>query len=300
MPFFSIVIPTYNRAEKLKVTIDSVLNQSFQDFELLIMDDGSTDHTESIIESYNDSRIYYTKEGNSGGPATPRNNGLALAKGIWVSFLDADDIWYPDRLKTVFQAISLNPSYDLFSHNEILFDVQRGTKVTLFYGPYENDFYKVLLTNGNRLSTSAVTIRVDILRQNNLKFNEASNYIIVEDYDLWLQLANKKARFFFMNEVLGEYIIDSDNISSVIERIDFNQRQMLSIHVFNIQTFEVNKNKLWKDVANRLDIEKIQSLVGSKRIIEAFFLSLRIIFNSPLRTIKTISGKLKFKIRSKL
>ena len=120
MPHFSNVIPTFNRVNKLKSTIESVLNQTFDDFELLIMDDGSVDGTEKMVNKFGDSRIKYEWAINSGGPATPRNRGIEKAAAPWISFLDADDIWYPNRLFEVAEAIRFNQSYEVFFHNEVL------------------------------------------------------------------------------------------------------------------------------------------------------------------------------------
>ena len=106
MPFFSVVVPTYNAGIKLKDTIESVLNQTFDDFELLIMDDGSIDDTKTLVESFSDSRIKYEWKPNSGGPATPRNRGLIASSAPWVSFLDADDIWHPRKLEIVNTSIT--------------------------------------------------------------------------------------------------------------------------------------------------------------------------------------------------
>jgi glycosyltransferase involved in cell wall biosynthesis len=90
MPFFSIILPTYNRASFLSRSIGSVLRQDFQDWELLIIDDGSTDHTKEIVNSFNDQRIKYIYQENSERSAA-RNNGIKLATGEWICFLDSDD-----------------------------------------------------------------------------------------------------------------------------------------------------------------------------------------------------------------
>ena len=97
MPFFSIIIPTYNRAHVIMRPIDSVLRQTFEDWELIIVDDGSTDDTKSIIESYHDNRIRYVWQENQERSAA-RNHGIALAKGEWICFLDSDDDYYPNHL----------------------------------------------------------------------------------------------------------------------------------------------------------------------------------------------------------
>jgi glycosyltransferase involved in cell wall biosynthesis len=109
------VIPTYNRANKLKQAIDSVLSQTFTDFEVLVMDDGSIDNTSELISSFNDSRIVYSWEKNYGGPSRPRNRGINSAKGEWICFLDSDDYWKVSKLKKCFD--HLHGEVDLLYHD---------------------------------------------------------------------------------------------------------------------------------------------------------------------------------------
>ena len=98
MPFFSIIIPTYNRADMIMPTIDSVLSQEFEDWELIIVDDGSTDHTSSVIKAVDDNRVLYFKKEN-GERGAARNYGVRQANGDYVFFLDSDDLIYPGHLQ---------------------------------------------------------------------------------------------------------------------------------------------------------------------------------------------------------
>ena len=103
-PFFSIVIPTYNRAGLIGPTIDSVLTQTFAEFEILVVDDGSTDHTAAVVRAYTDSRLHYLPKINEERGAA-RNYGLARARGKYVLFLDSDDLFHPGHLATLHAAI---------------------------------------------------------------------------------------------------------------------------------------------------------------------------------------------------
>ena len=87
----SIIIPTFQRRDKLKIALMSVMSQTYRDYEVLIMDDGSTDGTDEMVYSFKDSRIFYNWQKNTGGPAKPRNDAIKIAKGEWVAFLDDDD-----------------------------------------------------------------------------------------------------------------------------------------------------------------------------------------------------------------
>ena len=95
----SVIIPTYNRSSFLKEAIQSVLNQSYNNFEIIVIDDGSEDETEKVIQSFNDSRIKYLKREHTGSPAFIRNQGMKIAKGEYIAFLDSDDLWFPHKLK---------------------------------------------------------------------------------------------------------------------------------------------------------------------------------------------------------
>ena len=174
----------------------------------MVIDDGSTDDTEAVVKSYNDARVKYTWESNSGGPAKPRNRGIKIAKGQWISFLDADDLWYADRLMIVFNYIKKQPDSDVLCHNEMLYNWDTKTKSQLFHDP----FTKNLLIRGNCLSTSATTIRNSLINKSDIEFNISEDYVIVEDYDFWLKLAYHNSNFYFISDILGEYVIQNDNI----------------------------------------------------------------------------------------
>jgi glycosyltransferase involved in cell wall biosynthesis len=290
MPFFTIIIPTYNREEKLKATIQSVLHQTYTDFELLVMDDGSTDNTEKMVNNFSDDRIRYYWASNSGGPATPRNRGIDLANAPWISFLDADDIWYPTRLFEVAEAIICHPECDVFCHYEMLNVIGTNKKTLLKYGPYEPDFYRLMLIQGNRLSTSAVTVRKEFLLAHQLRFNQSCDYVIVEDYDLWLRLAIENALFFFITKALGEYIIENDNISLASGTTQKNQKVLLKDHVYKIQKFEPDKDKLWDDILLRLDIKQVRDLLAKGHVFKGLHLLFVTTYSRPVQVIKIITS----------
>ena len=114
-----------------------------------------------------------------------------------------------------------------------------------------------MLRKGNRLSTSAVTIKKDFLLKEGLRFNEDKNFVIVEDFDLWLKLANRNASFYFIDNYLGEYIIEKDNISLLTSRNRNNLMTLLKNHVYEIQTFKPNKDKLWNEVNLNITISDV-------------------------------------------
>ena len=104
--FFSVIIPTFNRAEFLKKAIESVYNQTFKNFELIVIDSYSTDKTDQIIQEFEN--IIYKKINKKGNISASRNLGIKSSKGKWIAFLDSDDIWSKDKLQFVFDVIKKN------------------------------------------------------------------------------------------------------------------------------------------------------------------------------------------------
>ena len=116
-PLVTVVIPTYNHARYLGRALQSVIDQTYTNWEVVVIDNHSMDDTDEVITSYADPRINYLKIHNHGVIATSRNAGIRAAKGEWIAFLDSDDIWYPNKLHECIAAISLNHSIDVVSTN---------------------------------------------------------------------------------------------------------------------------------------------------------------------------------------
>ena len=127
VPVVSVVIPTYNQADYLREAIDSVLQQSFNDYEIIIVNNFSTDHTQDIVESFNDPRITFVNLKNNGIIAASRNKGIELSKGKYVAFLDSDEYWYPGKLKICMDAFQLD--YDVVCHAELWIKNKKPYKI---------------------------------------------------------------------------------------------------------------------------------------------------------------------------
>ena len=203
-PIFSVVIPTYNRARELDEALKSVLSQTCTSFEIIIVDNNSSDTTKPMVNSYNDPRITFTQVKNNGVIGYSRNVGIQNTTAPLVAFLDDDDIWYPDKLEKVLEVWMKTPNIGLVCHDEY---VSRDSKIVekLTYGPYQQDMYKALLLQGCKLSPSATVVHRHWLEQVG-GFSEDPCLTSVEDYDLWLRLSIVCA-FHFLHEPLGEFRI---------------------------------------------------------------------------------------------
>lgn len=112
-PAVSVILPTFNRANTLSRAIRSVLAQTFADFELIIVDDGSTDHTASVVGQCNDSRVQYLPLETNSGCSAARNAGIAVARGQWLAFQDSDDEWIVNKLEKQMQEVAALPAKDV-------------------------------------------------------------------------------------------------------------------------------------------------------------------------------------------
>jgi glycosyltransferase involved in cell wall biosynthesis len=292
-PFVSVVIPTYNHANFLGRALQSVLDQTYPNWEALVIDNHSQDNTSEVVKSFGDPRIRLLKIHNQGVIAASRNMGMREANGEWIAFLDSDDFWYPKKLETIMTAVESNDAFDVLSNDELKVDIKTGVKKVLRYGPYQKDFYKVLLVEGNRLSPSATLVRRDFLVQHGIAFDESQDYVTVEDYGLWLNLAYIGARFKFIHDVQGEYIIHGANNSAGLERHWRNVETLLHDHVFKIQQFHPSPDQLWKLVYPRLNLVKVRHFFVNGQLWMAFKLALETLFNFPNGTTICLLSKLK-------
>ena len=252
---FSVILPTYNRGNVLFKTIESVVNQTYEKFELLVIDDASNDDTHNIVKKFNDKRIRYFKNTHSGLPAVPRNFGIKNSKFEWICFLDSDDLWYPKKLEIVKNSILSNENILLFCHNEIL--IKNNLKSLIKHSvDISSNFYRQLLVHGNKLSPSAVCLNKKYLIEKKILFNENVNLKIVEDYDFWLNFFQYHNDIMYINEVLSEYIVLPDSISNNTLLYLENLENLYINHVYNIQKFTKNKNQLMNKLKTNLLIIK--------------------------------------------
>jgi len=183
-PFFSIVVPTYNRLAFLAETLQSILKQTFSNFEVLVIDNCSTDGTEEFMLAFNDPRVHYFRNDRNQERGYSRNRGLSLAKGTYSTLLDSDDVMYPHCLQKAKDFISANPEA-MFFHGFYEIIDQHGAKIKdVRIEPIGNAYQQ--LCEGNFISCIAVFVRTALFER--FKFSEDVNMIGSEDYEIWLRI----------------------------------------------------------------------------------------------------------------
>jgi len=184
--FFTVIITTYQRAELVETAIKSVLNQEFTDFELLVVDDGSTDNTKTIINGIEDSRLQYTYQENQ-GVSEARNNGIKLSKGKYICFLDDDDTYKSNHLQAFYNYITIhnNPIGLLRTYAEIHHIAKPSYNQKII--KQGNEHLIEFLMTGANLYTPNICIPCEVFD----KFLFNRKYIPTEDYEMWLRIASE-------------------------------------------------------------------------------------------------------------
>ncbi len=214
-PKISVIIPTYNRAHLIGGTINGVINQTYTDWELLIVDDGSTDNTKEVVSEFvkNDKRIkYLPQEKNSGCPSVPRNVGVDNALGEYVAFLDSDDEWFPTKLEKQLALFenSDNPKLGVVACYLNIKDNKSGKIVGKHDTYYRGDVLEKLInTDLNIFTASCVLTKLSILKEVG-PFDPL--FKVSEDSDMWLRISEAEYQFDYVPEYLFNYVVHGENI----------------------------------------------------------------------------------------
>lgn len=230
MPNVSVIIPTYNCSQYISEAIESVLNQSFQAFELIIVNDGSTDRTDEVIKKYLDSfpdKIKYIKQENK-GHAAARNTGIKASGGEFIAFLDADDLWLPNKLAAQILVFDKNPDVGLVHTNCYGFGGPGGTYLGRYWMTPEQiqkhsgyiffeHYFRTI-----RITTSTVMIRKKCLDEVGL-FDENLSRLGSEDRELFLRIL-WKYHAVYIDKPLGKYRDRSDSSGQNHEKMIKGQK----------------------------------------------------------------------------
>ncbi|MDR5674215.1 glycosyltransferase family 2 protein [Halalkaliarchaeum sp. AArc-GB] len=225
MPQASVITATYNRATTLPRAIESVLSQSFGDFEYIIVDDGSDDGTEEVVEEYDDDRIKYIQLQNNRGANIARNIGIKKASGNYISILDSDDEYHPKRLeKTISRLNSLSDEFGAVYHSyqRVQDNQMLGVRRTKNQELTLDD-----LRHGNEIgSFLAVTFRSEVFEEVGILDEEM---VAGQDYEFYLRMA-KHFKFKGISDCLATYHLSPDAISSIFDRKQKANEQLLCRH----------------------------------------------------------------------
>lgn len=201
-PLVSVVIPTYNHAHFLGRALQSVLDQTYTNWEALVIDNHSTDNTNEVLRQYSDPRITLLKIHNNGVIAASRNMGIRAAKGEWIAFLDSDDWWAVDKLKICLDRA--DTEVDLIYHDLEVVTVDLRRKGLIASWQVKSPVTRDLLLRGNAIATSSVVVRKAILERIG-GIAEAIELIAAEDLHTWLRIGNITERFVYAGNCLGYY-----------------------------------------------------------------------------------------------
>ena len=249
----SIIMPAYNSAVYIAESIESVRSQTYVCWELIIVDDGSTDGTSTIVKKYCeiDSRIRYVFQQNS-RQGKARNNGISHSHGAYIAFLDSDDLWFPEKLTLQLQFIESNNVDLVFSECFIFekyFDLdEKSDKMHISYGEFKGESAVNLFLSGNQASTLTVLCKRGILEDVG-GFTENILIQNAEDYHLWLKLLFKGYTFFGMKKTLGAYRIHSASISGSDKQ---NLRQVVETKLDLKRMYPQHEQALEKSIRNTI------------------------------------------------
>lgn len=236
---FSVLIAAYNARAFIVDTLETVRQQTYSHFELVVVDDGSADDTVAVVERYREAhpdiriRIVPSASRGMGGA---RNLCIREARHDWLAFLDHDDLWYPSKLERVSQVIRQDPSLDIVHHDEHLVEKDGAgrsrTVRTIHYAMPTDRLYERFLFDGKTLSGSATVVRKRRVIEAGM-FSENPEWSWIADYDLWLKLAALGCRIRFIDDVLGKYVLHASNMTRKIVTYNESLLRVLNHHFTN-------------------------------------------------------------------
>lgn len=253
MAFFSIIIPLYNKEKFIENTIQSILDQTFQDFEIIVVNDGSTDKSEEKLKQFKDSRIIYFSKKNEGA-STARNYGIEKANSGFITFLDADDYWYPTFLETMFAVISKVPNQKVFSA-AIEFATSKKIIPAQYSISKSNNEFEVV--NYFKASLKETVLCTSCAVFHKTVFAEVGNFDTKiksgQDTDLWIRIGLIYPVVFCW-KILARYVYDPKSLSKnnkwIKEKMDFSKYE------------EIEKTN--SDLKRFLDLNRFSLAIKSK------------------------------------
>jgi glycosyltransferase involved in cell wall biosynthesis len=301
MPFFSVIIPLFNKETFVEATLKSVLKQSFSDFEILIVNDGSTDNSEKLIATFDDPRIrYFTKE--NGGASSARNYGIEKAQSNYISFIDADDYWYPTFLEEMFARLNSFPDIKVFSAaievetSKSIFPAHYAIAKT---GDYEIVNYFTASTKETIICTSCAVFEKTVFEDIGTFDTQIKSG---QDTDMWIRIGLEYPVLFSW-KILARYVYDDKSLSKnknyLDTKVDFSKfkeeeksnpdlKIFLDLNRFSLAIkHKIAGNKtLFQNYYDAIDLKNLESKKRILLLLPSFILKQLI----PLKTVLTNSG----------
>jgi len=228
MPKVSVVIPTYNRKDTLGEAIDSVLHQIYTDYEIIVVDHGSTDGSFEWMTRTYGNKIQAIRSEFCPLPACPRNRGIEAAKGLYIAFLDSDDIWMPQKLARQIDALENHAEFGWSYGKAVRFGnkTQEGTPEIGWWQVHSGSVFKSMLL-GNFVPSCTVVVRAGALKEVG-PFDMSPDLRSTEDYELWLRLA-ERFPVYAVNETIAKYRVTADSVSeNLASRFDPERKALES------------------------------------------------------------------------
>lgn len=243
---FSVVIPLYNKELSIQKTLQSVLDQTYQEFEIIVIDDGSTDASAEKVKELKDSRIKLIQQKNAGVSAA-RNRGIKEARYEWIALLDGDDLWDSDHLEEVLKMMSIFPYENIYATSFRYSDGRKVLSQDILNPIYRVDNYFKLALQGHLIWTGIIVFHkkaFDEAGRFNIKLNRG------EDLDLWIRLANKYD-IIKSSKQTATYNVEELN-SLTKNKSEYNKSIISVLSLKNKQGFE--KKYLKKLILKRLKL----------------------------------------------
>lgn len=298
-PNVSVVIPTYNREQLIARSVKSVLSQTYQDFEIIIVDDASTDNTEEVVSSFNDERIRYVRHEENRGEAAARNTGIKVARGDYIAYQDSDDEWFPEKLARQIELLEdVSPDVGVIYTGFWKTKNHRRTYIPFSWvGRKNGDIHKELL-KGNFIGSPVVLIKKECFSEVGL-FDERLRNLV--DWEMWIRIS-KHYHFSCVDEPLVVAHYDSDNASDnpdslinalqlVLEknRDEFEEeKKLLAKHWINIGNLLVARGSVKK--GRHYIINALRLYPFSIRLLSAAFLAFFGLYNEIVHILRSITG----------
>lgn len=251
-PLVTIVIPTYNRPDFLEKTLESILAQTYRDLEVIVVSNGVSAANEAMVRSFGDLRVIYADQENSGGPSSPRNHGIRLAKGKYIAFCDDDDLWMPYKVEKQVAAMEAQPDYGLCYTKMMRFDAT-GHEWTEALDSGATDLDKLLYIN--TIPISSVMVRADLVREHG-GFCEGRSVGASEDYEFALRYA-AHTKLLYIDEYLIKYWCGNNRTTIVAAerriRDDIEYlRGVFSCYYIQVRDQRLPVRKLFGPIAHQL------------------------------------------------